>query len=173
MSLKSFDKFCENIIMGDPVAEKDVYDERQNQLRGKLMTEGFQLYAVLSFLLIIIYEAGGRFCESVVAVLAFCAAASYMWWVLRNLYYGSLFGVKYTNAKNSAATIAAEMIVFGFMIFNNNAEDITSVKRFFIVDGMLTEVFVISLAMVIMFIASVITLVAGIKKDREEKEAAE
>ncbi len=32
MSLKSFDKFCEKIIMGepDPIYRKEIFDERQN-----------------------------------------------------------------------------------------------------------------------------------------------
>lgn len=173
MNLKSFDKFCENIIMGEPKNEKDIFDERQNQLRGKLICEGFQLYAVLSYLALIIYEAGYAYCDSVIAILAFCAAVSYLWWVLRGLHYGCIIGIKFTQTTNSAAMIAVEMVLFGFITFNNFSKDRQLGESFFVNNGQLTKHFVTVIAMAIMIIASVITLVAVSRHQKAEKSAKE
>ena len=39
MSLKSFDKFCERLILSEPGSQKEVFDERQNVMRSRLAIE--------------------------------------------------------------------------------------------------------------------------------------
>lgn len=174
MSLKSFDKFCENIIMGEPAKyEKDVFDERQNQLRGKLICEAFQLYAALSFLALIIYEAGYQYCEGVIAILALCGAVSYFWWVLRGLHFGCLIGMKFTQTANSAGMLIGQMVLFGFIEFRNFSKDGKAGESFFANNGQLTEHFVLVIAMAIMLIASVTVLVAVSRHKRAEKSVKE
>lgn len=173
MSLKSFDKMCENMILGTPGSAKDIFDERQNQVRAKLMIEVFQLYAVLTFIALIIYEAGYPYCESVVAILAFCAAVCYMWWVIRNLFCGSIFGVKYTQTHYTAWTLLAECIMFIFLVlddtlFADEQEQIEQSKNFFINDGRLSEEIVFIAALAIMIISSVTVLIAVRRKKKEE-----
>lgn len=173
MSLKSFDKFCENIIMGEPKYEKDVFDERQNQLRGKVKLEGFQLYAMLSMLALIIYEAGYAYCEGVIAILAFCAAVSYLWWVLRGLHFGCIIGMKFAQQENAAAALLGEMLVFGFVEYRQFTRDKQAGESFFVNNGQLSEHFVIAMAMAVMLIASVIILVAVSRHRKAEKSAKE
>ncbi len=174
MSLKSFDKFCENIIMGEPAKYlKDVFDERQNQLRGKLICEAFQLYAVLSFLALIIYEAGYAYCEGVMAILAFCGSVSYLWWVLRGLHFGCLIGIKFTQTANAAGLLIGQMVMFGFFEFRDFSQDRQAGESFFANNGQLTESFVLVIAMAIMLIASVMVLVAVSRHKSAENSAAE
>lgn len=159
--------------MGEPKNEKDIFDERQNQLRGKLICEGFQMYAVLSFLALIIYEAGYAYCDGVIAILAFCAALSYLWWVLRGLYYGCIIGIKFTQTANTAGVLIGEALVLGFITYRNFTEGRQAGESFFANNGQLTEYFVLLISMAIMLIASVIVLTAVIRHQKVEKSAQE
>ncbi len=177
MSLKSFDKFCENMIMGEHVQPQDIFDERQNQLRAKITSECLYAYAFMTFIALIIYEAGYAYCQSVIGVLAFCMAVCYLIWVIRNCKNGTLLGVKYEKTSFTASYILGLMIIYVFMLFFNHEEEITTVKSFFIADGQLTECFVLILACVIMAISSVIVFTVMSKRKKsetpdEEKEAA-
>lgn len=173
MSLKSFDKFCENIILGEPGSQKDVFDERQNIIRSKVMTEAFQLYAVLTFVAFIIYEAGHAYAESVVSVMVVCMAVCYMFWVIRNLCLGTLFGIKYTQTSFTAYFILAEMIVYSFLMFDDFEETVADGKSFFVNDGALTEVFLFSVALAIMLVSSLIIIIAVNRKKKSDEAAEE
>lgn len=169
MSLKSFDKFCENMIMGQPVQHKDIFDERQNQLRAKITCECLYAYAFMTFIALVIYEAGYAYCQSVIAVLAFCMAVCYLVWVIRNYVNGTLLGVKYEGTAFTASYILGLMIIYVVMIFNNNDDEITTVKSFFVEKGQLTEYFVLILACVIMAVSSVVVFTEMGKRKRADK----
>lgn len=173
MSLKSFDKFCERMILSEPQSQKDIFDERQNQIRSKLLIESLIVFACFSSLMVLVMEASYQWCESYVAVLMLTAALCYLWWVLRNLYYGSLFGVRYTQTHYTACVMIAECLIFTFLLFDDyilgDNEDQTDVaKDFFINDGRLSEDIVICVALAVMLISSVIILFAVHRKKKEE-----
>ena len=46
MSLKSFDKFCERMILAEPGSEKEIYDERQKQIRTQLTVEALTVFEI-------------------------------------------------------------------------------------------------------------------------------
>ncbi len=169
MSLKSFDKFCENMIMGEHVQPQDIFDERQNQLRAKITGECLYTYAFLTFIALVIYEAGYAYCQSIIAVLAFCMAVCYLIWVIRNYVKGTLLGVKYEKTAFTASYILGLMMIYVIMIFNNNEEEITTVKSFFVAKGQLTEYFVLILACVIMAVSSVVVFSVMSKRKKSEK----
>ncbi|MBQ8171370.1 MAG: hypothetical protein IJZ95_05215 [Oscillospiraceae bacterium] len=183
MSLKSFDKFCEKMILGDPEsnkeyqdmlfgkkgAGKDIYDERQNQVRSKLFTEALIVYAALSFFAVAIYEGIYQFCESIIPVLAVCMALCYLFWVIRNLACGTLLGVKYKIARNTAWIILLECVWFGYVYFSDYFEA-EEQHNFFANNGMLTDEFCMLTAMLMMVITSVITLIAVSAKKKEDAQ---
>lgn len=169
MSLKSFDKFCENMIMGEHVQPQDIFDERQNQMRAKITSECLYAYAFMTFIALIIYEAFCAYCQSIIAVLAFCMAVCYLVWVIRNYVKGTLLGVKYEKTSFTASYILSLMIIYVVMIFHNNEDEITTVKSFFIADGQLTEYFVLILACVIMAVSSVVVFTEMSKRKKSEK----
>lgn len=76
MSLKSFDKFCENIILGEPSSpkQKQIFDERQNILRSRLITEALIIFAVRSALNTMVMDAGPMWCEGFFAPMVLSAA---------------------------------------------------------------------------------------------------
>ncbi len=93
MSMKSFDKFCENLILGKSGSEKEIYDERQKIARMHLTVEALAVYVVLSVLTLVIHDEFVSLCESSFFILALCGAAAYLWWVIRCVYKECLFGV--------------------------------------------------------------------------------
>lgn len=56
MSLKSFDKFCERMILAEPGSEKEIYDERQKQIRTQLTVEALTVFGAMSMLAVMINE---------------------------------------------------------------------------------------------------------------------
>ena len=93
MSLASFDKFCEKMILGEPGSEKEIFDERQNIVRGRLTTEALAVGFALSGLLVLTNEIS-EWCSEMFMLMGLGAALCYLWWVIRNAIKGSLFGVK-------------------------------------------------------------------------------
>lgn len=47
MSMKSFDKLCRDILIGDPYAEREIFDERQKLFRLKLSVEALLIFGGL------------------------------------------------------------------------------------------------------------------------------
>lgn len=102
MSMKSFDKFCENLILGKSGSEKEIYDERQKIVRMHLTVEALAVYVVLSSLTLVIHDEFVRLCESSFFILALCGSAAYLWWVIRCAYKECLFGVSGKKVINTA-----------------------------------------------------------------------
>lgn len=102
MSMKSFDKFCENLILGKSGSEKEIYDERQKIARMHLTVEALAVYVVLSTLTLVIQDEFVRLCESSFFILAMCGSAAYLWWVIRCAYKECLFGVSGKKVINTA-----------------------------------------------------------------------
>ena len=79
MSLKSFDKFCENMIKGEPVDNKEIFDERQKMVRSRLAMEAMTVYVCLSLLASMSYEFIYQWAESItIAFMTLGAAVSMM-----------------------------------------------------------------------------------------------
>lgn len=49
MSMKSFDKFCERIILAEPGSQKEIFDERQRQQRTQLTVEALRCVGTVCF----------------------------------------------------------------------------------------------------------------------------
>ncbi len=167
MSLKSFDKFCENIIMGEPVDRKDVFDERQNQLRSRLASQALFMYAIMSYVWVLFYDLDVRIFESAAYGLVVLMAASYLIYVIRGLKNGCILGVKYTSAKTSAIILCVESVVLPIVIFLSRSEKVTGFKSFFVKGDYLTDMLALLISAVMILTASILVLVAAIMKDRE------
>ena len=77
MSLKSFDKFCEKLILTEPGSEKIIYDERQKIMQMKLGVETLMIFGVLVVLNCIVMDLFYQYAESysmpIVLIMLFCA----------------------------------------------------------------------------------------------------
>ena len=87
MSMKSFDKFCERIILAEPGSQKEIFDERQRQQRTQLTVEALLIYCAASALCVLLNEDFG-FLESSFSGMVFIAAAAFLWWNIRALVNG-------------------------------------------------------------------------------------
>lgn len=76
MSMKSFDKFCERIILAEPGSQKEIFDERQRQQRTQLTVEALLIYCAAAALCVLMNEVFG-FLESSFSGMVFIAAARF------------------------------------------------------------------------------------------------
>lgn len=155
MSMKSFDKFCERMIVSEPGTEKEIYDERQKQQRTRLTVEALAIYAVMSFLLAAVNETLVGWCDGSVPVMVVCMALAYMWWIIRNGSKGSLFGV---TGKSTKYTAVITLIWIPFLFLEYVLPLLTGEKSV-ISDGKLSGDFLIAAAFVIFILSAVLILV--------------
>lgn len=169
MSLKSFDKFCENIILGEPSSQKQIFDERQNIVRSRLITEALIIFAALSMLNTMIMEAGPKWCESFSAPMVFFAALCLLWWLIRCSVKGALFGVDGTTAMKCTGGFWAGIGLF-YMIMNTFGGHSDGVfAGGIIVDGMVGEKFLIVVSCAVLTLCGVYILVMASREDRHRK----
>ena len=162
MSLKSFDKFCETMITGETGTQKEIYDERQNQIRSKLTIETLAVALALSAAIVLLNDLSGWF-ESSFAAMAMCGAISFQWYVIRNTVKGTLCGVKGNEVKFNGCLIAGECVYFILI-------SLTDMEYFgFLKDGCLSNYFIMIIALGLMLISSTVMLIVAIKSGKNKQ----
>ena len=77
MSLKSFDKFCENLILTEPGSEKIIYDERQKIMQMKIGIETLVIFGAAAVLNCLVMDLFYQYAESytmpIMLFMLFCA----------------------------------------------------------------------------------------------------
>ena len=163
MSLKSFDKFCERMILAEPGNEKEIYDERQKQIRTQLTVEALTVFGAVSMLSVVINETVFAWCEGCFPVMVLCAALSYGWWIIRNAVKGSLFGVSGKGVKYTAIMILCFSPIYEILILPDNLKALS-----FIDNGKLTTETVIIVSLLLYMICAVVTLILYAKNKRSQ-----
>ena len=168
MSLKSFDKFCEDMILGKTGSEKEIFDERQNQVRTKLTIEALVVYIasvlVNSFIMELLYQ----WCESFCIPMVLLAAICYLYWIVRNAVKGSLFGVKGTrSAKYTAFIMMLESFLFSFSyIFPEIGEE----QGYFFSEGKATNDFICAVIFAVVFVVGVVIFALAKRYDKKVQD---
>ncbi len=166
MSLKSFDKFCERMIMGDPVDRKEVYDERQNQLRTRLTVEALWVYVGISGIAVMINESV-TWCESVVSLLAVCASIAFLWWTIRCAAKDCMFGIKGIGAVSGAWVLLVEAVAFILMYVVDN-------DRPFINEcGLVSSRLMLAIGLMVLMVSSLVVIVISIKRKKKDNKSEE
>lgn len=164
MSLKSFDKFCETMITGETGTQKEIYDERQNQIRSKLTIETLTFALALSAAIVLLNDISGWF-ESSFAAMAMCGAIAFLWYVIRNAAKGTLCGVKGNGVMYTGIVIVFECLIYLLITFNDIEESGV------IVDGCVSDGLLMIISLGIMLVSAVIVLIIASKnKKQKEKE---
>lgn len=175
MSLKSFDKFCENLILAPEnpkYREKEIYDERQNQVRQKLITEALLVYAAAALINTWVMDRIYQWCSSYFAPMIVLATACYLYWILRCKAKGCLFGVGSSyNTKWSGYIMIFESIMLGFLSIENVANGLEEGKYLFINNGMIEGRVLLVLVFPIIGIMGIITVILAKKHIKETEEA--
>ncbi len=165
MSLKSFDKFCEKMIMGEPVArQKALYDERQNQVRTRLIIEALLIGMGAAALNTLLMDADLRWCESYITPMFLIAAIVYLYFIIKCTAKGVLFGVNGTKPQRyTAGTIIGMGTVYLLMFI------LTDERRLFTEEGWLSDDVVFVAAYAIYIICGIMLMVLAHKFDKAKK----
>lgn len=153
MSMKSFDKFCERIILAEPGSEKEIYDERQKQQRTQLTIEALLIYCAATALCVLLNEIF-RFLESDFSGLVLFAGFAFLWWSVRALSKSCLFGVSGKQVIYNSVIAVIEFPIWVILILPEDE----GVK--FFVNGGLSTFTAVTAGFVLYFISALITLIA-------------
>ncbi len=166
MSMKSFDKFCEKLITGEPVPQKEIFDERQNVLRTKSLVMALTCFGSLSAANTMLMDCGIKWCESYFGPIAIFMAVCYLVFLLDNARRGSLFGVNGT-AKATSTAVLFIIQGFVFLLIQMDEEPFCVIK-----DGMVSKKFLLILFFVMEIVCGIITIILAHKfnKSRESEE---
>lgn len=165
MSMKSFDKFCEKIILGEPGSEKEIFDERQKQQRTQLLVEAFLFYSVATAVLLLLNEIDEtpRFFESSFSVLALCAGAAVLWWTIRAAVKGCLFGVSGRQTLYASIGLLFEIPVWVIMIMPDEGEPPFEL----ITSGGLSEKAAAGAGLIFVAVSALITVIVRLRESRK------
>ncbi len=165
MSLKSFDKFCEKMIMGEPeTRQKALYDERQNQVRTRLIIEALLIGIGAAAFNTLLMDLDMRWCESYITPMFLIAVIVYLYFIIRCTAKGVLFGVNGTKPQRYTAGMIIGMGAVYLLLFILNDE-----QRFFTEEGWLSDDVVIMAAYVIYIVCGITVMVLAHKFDKEKK----
>ena len=165
MSLKSFDKFCEDLILKDPGSEKVIYDERQKLMQMKIGIETLIIFggaATLNCLVMdLFYQYAETYTAPLVLIMLFCA----FYCNLRCAAKDCLIGI------NGAGALRNSSFTGIFMGFVMSVKYITKEEHSIILNGQLSDdfVFLITTVSAIVYGITMLILVNRINKKKNEK----
>lgn len=168
MSMKSFDKFCEKLITGEPIPQKEIFDERQSVLRTKSLVIALTGFGSLCAANTMLMERGLKWSESYFAPIAIFMAVCYLVFLLDSARRGALFGV---NGTAKATMTAILFIVQGavYILLNIDEEEPFCVVK----DGMVSKVFLMMLFFVMEIVCGIVTIVLAHKFNKSQEGGEE
>ena len=169
MSLKSFDKFCEDLILTEPGSQKIIYDERQKIVQMKIGIETLFIFGAAATLnclaMDLIYQYAESYTAPIVLVMMFCA----FYYNLRCAAKDCLIGINGAGAlRNSSFTGIGMGVVLSLQY-------ITKEEHSVIVNGQLSDdfVFLITTIAAVAYGITMLILVSRIQKKKNENEKSE
>ncbi|MDE6727064.1 MAG: hypothetical protein K2J80_03870 [Oscillospiraceae bacterium] len=169
MSLNSFDKFCEKIINGEPIDNKDIFDERQERVRTKSLVIALTNFGSLCAANTLFMECGMRWSESYFMPMAVFMAVCYLGFLLQNARRGSLFGINGTSkATMTASFLLAQGIVMLFFKLIDKKDPFCVIKN-----GRVSEIFLMVLFFMLEIVCAAITFVLAHKFNKSKKDENE
>lgn len=168
MSLKSFDKFCERLILAEPGSEKDIFDERQTLIRERITFNSVLLFAGLSSVNAFTMDCGFQWCGMYFAPMILFYVVSYIYWIIANACKDSLFGVKGTGFVKANA-ISMIIISGGNLLIKALDEEEFSIIK----NGMLSVEFIGAIAFTLLLITGIVALVLAHRYEKAQKDQNE
>lgn len=164
MSLKSFDKFCENMIMGQPNAGKEIMDERQKIARTHILVEALIIFSGLSFISNFVMDLWYKYSESYASPMLIFFMIGMIYFNIRCFAKDCLVGV---NGGKALIPTAVYAIFMGGMmgakyLFGNEE------YRSLFADGRLTDDFCFIAAWILFVVYGLLTIIL-IKADQKKK----
>lgn len=166
MSLKSFDKFCEDLILKQPGTDKIILDERQKQMRSKILTETLVIFASLSFVNCLVMDLAYQWAETYAAPLLVFMLLCACYYNIRCAVKGCLVGV---NGERYSKFSAGYCIFMGIMMSIKFAFSDDEEQRVLFADGRLTDNFCFLLVWILAIACGILTIIF-IKRSQKDKE---
>ena len=165
MSLKSFDKFCEDLILTEPGSQKIIYDERQKIVQMKIGIEALIIFGAAATLNCLVMDMFYQYAESytmpLVLIMLFCA----FYYNLRCAAKDCLVGI---NGERGLRMSSYSCIFMGIVM---SLQYISKEEHFFIVNGQISDdlVFLITVIAVIAYGITMLILVSRTQKKKNGK----
>lgn len=167
MSLKSFDKFCERMILSEPGSQKEIFDERQKIVRSRITIEALLIFGCSAILNCMIMEECYKWAESQLAAMALLIAACLLYWQVRCAAKGCMIGTNGKFAQTFSGVYIIFMGVLGLLRFCDKFGE----PDFIIKNGALSKDFIGIVVMLIFLAVGIFTLcVIRHENKREETE---
>lgn len=106
MSLKSFDKFCEKMILGEPASQKEIMDERQKIMRMRIGIETLVIFSGLTFINCLIMDLSYQWAESYSAPILLFFMICMIYFQIRCFSAGCMIGINGTSKAKFTAFYA-------------------------------------------------------------------
>ena len=170
MSLKSFDKFCEDLILKEPGSEKVIFDERQKLVQMKLGIEALTIFGALSLINCLIMDMAYQYAETYSAPMLLIMLLCAFYYMIRCAAKDCLVGIggeKSLKFSAGYAIFMGVMMMIKFM-FDNDEE------RVMFIDGKLGDDFCFMLVWIMAIMYGIITLlliyIHAKRKEREKED---
>lgn len=166
MSLRSFDKFCESLINPDLESQKEIFDERQNIIRSKLIIEALLIYAGATLINCITMELFYKWAESQFSSMLLIMALCLLYWLIRCCAKGcivSASGIQFQKNSTLAVFIGGGAFLIRFLFCIGE-------EGFPITDGKISDDFIFLLSFAIMILCGVIKRYAIYREERRIEE---
>lgn len=168
MSLKSFDKFCERMILAEPGSQKEIFDERQKIVRSQITIEALLIFGCSAILNCIIMEECYKWAESQLAAMALLMSSCLLYWQVRCAAMGCMIG---TNGKFPQTATGVYIIFIGALGLLRFTDKFGE-PDFIIKDGALSNDFIAVVVMLIFLAVGIFTLCV-IKHENKREERSE
>lgn len=169
MSLKSFDKFCEDLILKEPRTDKIILDERQKLMRSKILTETLVIFSGLSFVNCLVMDLAYQWAETYAAPLLVFMLICACYYSIRCAVKDCLVGI---NGERSAKFSSGYCIFMGIMMSIKFAFSGDEEQRVLFADGKLTDNFCFLLVWILAVVCGILTIIL-IEYSRKEMEEDE
>lgn len=167
MSMKSFDKFCERLILAEPGSEREVYDERQKVMQMKISINALTIFALASFVFAFI-DKFAKWSESLYTVLSLIGALCLSYFQIHCAAKGCLIPI---SGKLARKITAIFVIVTAALNMLRYIYDIGE-ETYFIKDGLVSDD-VLFAASFLLLIINGIFLLCMIRRDDKKNGGAE
>lgn len=156
MSMKSFDKFCERLILAEPNSEceKEVFDERQKQIRLRLGLEAMTVCLMAVLINAMFSEHFVRWSEHQFTAIMLIMVLCLVYWMIRCTASGCWVVVVNKRAQRNSSI----MMIFIFSL--NLIRYIIDIFEdgIFAADGTLSDEFMFALTFVIGILCGIFSL---------------
>lgn len=170
MSLKSFDKFCEDMILKEPGSKKVIFDERQRLVQMRIGIEALTIFGVLSLINCLIMDMAYQYAETYSAPMLLIMMLCALYYTIRCAAKGCLIGIGGEKQLKFSAGYAMFMGIMMMIKFFFDTDE----ERVLFTDGKLGDDFCLLLVWIMAVLYGIITIllinIYTKKKEREKED---